>query len=254
VGERSSYPAGTFCWVDLGTDDAEDATRFYGELFGWTAREVGGEGVSYVMLERDGREVAAVYPKQAPEAPTTWLSYIAVPDVERAVRRAGEGGGSALGEPFDAGPHGRGAVIADPTGAVVGLWEAGEHPGARLVNVPGALTWNELNTGDVEAAAAFYRDAFGWTVDPVPGAEPAYWSVQVDGRKNGGMRPLDPEAPGPYWLVYFASGDAEETAGRVEQLGGRVLISPTPVPAGRFAVFADPQGGVFAVVDGDFDP
>lgn len=253
MGERSSYPAGTFCWADLGTDDAEGATRFYGELFGWSAREVGGEGVSYVMLELDGREVAALYPKQTDAVPTAWLSYVAVPDAERAVRRVGEGGGRALTEPFDAGPHGRGAVVADPTGAAVGLWQAGEHPGARVVNVPGAMTWNELNSGDVERAAGFYRDVFGWTVDRIEAAEPPYWSVGVDGRKNGGMRQLDPEAPAPYWLVYFATADADETAGRVEQLGGRVLVSPIPVPAGRFAVFQDPQGGVFAVVDGEFD-
>lgn len=61
---------------------------------------------------------------------------------------------------------GRMAFLVDPTGGFIGLWQAGRHHGAELVNEPGALVWNELRTRDVEAAAAFYGEVLGWTTQP----------------------------------------------------------------------------------------
>jgi len=68
--------------------------------------------------------------------------------------------------PMDVLDAGRMAFLVDPTGGFIGLWQAGRHHGAELVNEPGALVWNELRTRDVEAAAAFYGEVLGWTTQP----------------------------------------------------------------------------------------
>ena len=49
------------------------------------------------------------------------------------------------------------AAFADPQGAVLSVWQPKENIGAGLVNAPGALSWNDLLSPDVEASAAFYR-------------------------------------------------------------------------------------------------
>ena len=55
------------------------------------------------------------------------------------------------------------AVIADPSGGILSLWEARQHIGSEFVNAPGALAWNDLVTPDPEAGKRFYGDLFGWS-------------------------------------------------------------------------------------------
>ena len=73
-------------------------------------------------------------------------------------------------EPGDVGDSGRLAVLQDPQGALLSVWQPGEHFGAALVNAHGALCWNELLTSDLEASAAFYRALFGWDIAETQGA------------------------------------------------------------------------------------
>ena len=49
---------------------------------------------------------------------------------------------------------GRMAILSDPEGARLSIWEAGEHIGAGLVNEPNSLAWNDLGTRDAGAAGA----------------------------------------------------------------------------------------------------
>jgi predicted enzyme related to lactoylglutathione lyase len=147
------------------------------------------------------------------------------------------------------------ALGTDPTGAVFALWEARDHIGAGLVNVPGALTWNELATGDVETAKRFYSDLLGWTYQDLEGGAFPYAVIQNGERSNGGIRPQGPAEQGipPNWAPYFAAESCAGTSTTATELGGRVLMPATEVPAGKFAAIADPQGAVFAVFEGDFD-
>ena len=59
-----------------------------------------------------------------------------------------------MAEPFDVMDVGRMAVIVDPAGAALCLWEPKRHIGASLVNTPGALTWNDLLTPDAGEVGA----------------------------------------------------------------------------------------------------
>jgi predicted enzyme related to lactoylglutathione lyase len=60
------------------------------------------------------------------------------------------------------------AIFADPNGAVFGVWQAGVHQGAEVVNEPGSFTWSELLTRDVDKAKRFYGEAFGLEPSRLP--------------------------------------------------------------------------------------
>ncbi len=244
MGARDSYPAGTFCWVDLATTDAPAAQRFYAELLGWDAPGVD----RYVHWTRDGHDVAGVYPR---DDEPHWTSYVAVADADATAARASALGGSVAEAPFDAGPEGRRALLRDPAGAHVALWQAGTHPGAQLVNDVGCWCSNQLQAPDPGAAVPFYRELFGWEVEEEPGSEPPYWEIRNGGGDNGGM--VSDDGP-PAWVVYFHVADVDATARAAEAAGGAVLFPPTTVGIGRIAVLADPQGAAFGVFAGRTDP
>ena len=80
-----------------------------------------------------------------------------------AARKAESLGGAVLAGAFEVFNAGRMAAIRDPADETFPVWQAGEHIGARLANIPGTLCWNELYSSDTERAAEFYGNLFGWT-------------------------------------------------------------------------------------------
>lgn len=267
MGARTSYEPGTFSWVDLATSDLEGATAFYSGLFGWeTEGTATPDGGTYVMCRIDGADVAGMG-SQPPEqteqgVPPHWNNYVTVASADEATARAEELGGSVLVPPFDVMEAGRMAVIADPTGAPLCVWEPHASIGAELVNEPGALTWNELSTTDVDAAAGFAGELFGWSVEEIDtGGGPRYWSIKHAGAAggiNGGMRELAPEqveqGVPPHWMPYFVVESAQAAADRAADLGGGLAFGPLELPNGwTIAVLHDPQGGFFAVFEGETD-
>ena len=267
MGKRTSYEPGTFSHVELATTDPGGAKEFYGKIFGWEADdrpipEDAGGGV-YTLLKLDGEDVAALY-EQRPDqreagVPPNWFSYVTVADADAAAERAKELGGAVHAGPFDVMTAGRMAVIADPTGAMFGVWQAGDSIGATLVNDPGSLTMNELSTNDVPRATEFYEGLFGWSVEKLDtGDAPPYWSIRHEGAAgglNGGMRELAPEQQGvpPHWMPYFTVASAEEAIATATVSGGSAVFGPLDIPAGRFAVLHDPQGAFFAIFEGEVD-
>jgi predicted enzyme related to lactoylglutathione lyase len=239
MGERTSYTDGTFSWVENATTDQEGAKSFYATLFGWEYddRPVG-EGIVYTMAQIGGKDVAAIAPQMQDEReqgiPPHWNSYITVAGV------------------------GRMSAFMDPTGAVVFLWQAKTQIGAGLVNVAGALCWNELATRDPEAAERFYSQLFGWEFERAGTPEgPPYWMINNDGRSNGGMRLIGDELPPgvpAHWLVYFAVDDVETSADKVVEAGGRLMVPKMAAGDwGSFAVATDQAGATFALFEGRLD-
>jgi predicted enzyme related to lactoylglutathione lyase len=254
MGERTSYPPGTFSWAELATSDSDGAKSFYSTLFEWDYDDMPiDETQVYSMAKRDGKIVAALF---GADEPPHWNCYVTVASVDEATGRAKQLGATVLAEPFDVMEVGRMAVIADPTGAALCLWEPRTNIGAALVNTPGAMTWNDLLTPDAEAAAVFYGELFGWTTEEMPDSG-GYRVIRNGERSNGGIMPLDPEGMGantpPNWMPYFGHEDVERLVKEVDGLGGRVFNGPVHVPAGTFAVLGDPQGAVFAVLTGEYD-
>ena len=249
-----TYAPGTFCWADLGTPDAAAATRFYTALFGWTSEDRPmGPDASYTMLKLGDRAVAALYRQDAghPGTAAHWLSYVSVASAGDAARTARELGGTVLMEPFDVLDVGRMALVQDPTGAVLALWEPRRHVGAGLAGEPSAICWNELATTDTRRAGAFYTSLFGWSTEMQVMGTGAYTRFTDAGAPRGGMMEIGPElgpVP-PHWKIYFAVSDCEGQTTLAQSLGGAVRFPPTDAAGvGRYSVLADPQGAVFAVI------
>jgi predicted enzyme related to lactoylglutathione lyase len=255
MGERTRYTPGTFCFADLGTDDRDAAASFYGGLFGWNAEASQG---AYTMFTLEGNPVAGMF--QAPAGyPNSWLSYVSVEDADVITAEARELGASVPLEPravSDEAEIGRSALVKDPQGALVALWEPGLHVGAGLVNEVGTMVWNQLATSDVEAAMGFYAELLGWTTEPVDDGQGGYWNWRNrDGWLNAGVTALPDEDAPPHWQVWFTVEDAAGGVARAQELGGTELVPAVPTPLGEdVAVLRDPTGAAFVLFAGDIDP
>ncbi len=254
MSERTTYAPGTPCWVDLATPDVEAAARFYGELFGWEAPErpdsaqMGG----YRRAEKGGKDVAGMMPLMQEGQPPAWSTYVSVDDADAIARASQENGGTMVAEPMAVSSFGRMAVFTDPEGASFGIWEPGDFAGAELVNEPGALAWNELGTRDPAAAKAFYAAVFGWSFRDNDMGEMGAYTEWLNGEDSiGGMLDISGRLPDEipaHWLVYFAVENTDAAIETVKSSGGNVPFGPVDIPAGRFAVVADPWGAAFAVI------
>jgi uncharacterized protein len=248
------WPQGTPCWIDGMVPDLQVGRDFYAGLFGWEMVDTGPESGGYTIARLSGRPVAGIgEPPPDNEMPPVWTTYIAVDDVDAIAARARELGGKVFMEPMDVMDEGRMAIVADPTGAVFGLWQQRNHRGAEIYNEPGALTWNECMTRDYSRAGKFYTDLFGYTADEVGDDGMKYSVLYLDGSPIGGLGELGADMPAdipPHWMSYFAVADADDTVKRASELGGQVRMPPMDTPYGRLAVLAGPQGEVFAVIAG----
>lgn len=253
--ERTEYTHGTPSWIDLMTTDVDGAKAFYADLFGWNYEdnETDQPGVTYTMARRNGKDAAgmgAQNPEQTEMGiPPLWNSYVTVDDVEATVARVEGAGGRIMAPPFDVMEAGRMAVIVDPTGAVLSLWEAGENIGSEVVNEHGALTWNELLSPDVEKAAAFYAELFGWSTETMDMGEMGTYTVfTLGGDQVAGAMAPPMEGMPAMWGVYFHVDDCDGTVAKATAAGASVLMEPTDGPPGRMASLSDPQGAAFSVI------
>jgi predicted enzyme related to lactoylglutathione lyase len=142
--------------------------------------------------------------------------------------------------------------------------------GARVVNEPGSLNFNGVATPDVEGAKSFYGSVFGWTTQALDGGAemwtlPGYGDylerdnpdlrkqvAQAGGPKGfedvvASINPIPDDQPDtpPHWSVTFAVDDADATAAKATELGGKVIVPPFDAPWVRMAIINDPQGATF---------
>lgn len=261
------YQHGLFSWADVSTPQPAAGASFYAALFGWEAAEQHDpDGIYlYTMFSQDGNATAGLgpQPEQMKEhnLPPVWNSYVTVDNVDETLDKWAAAGGTAMMPAMDVMTSGRMAIVVDPEGAVVALWQAGDHPGAGVFNQPGALTWNELNTRDAAAAREFYGKALGWEFEAFEGSDPVYWLIKLAGKShddplsgddyNGGLMTVDENWPADmpaYWSVYFHVADTDAAVAKATELGGAAVVPAMDTPAGRIAVVADPQGGVFCLI------
>jgi uncharacterized protein len=270
--ERDGYIPGVPCWVDTSQPDPDAAVDFYSGLFGWEFENVlppDSPGKYFVARLRGG-DVAAVgsVPESLP-ATAMWNTYVWVESADDAARKATDAGGRILMEPFDITDAGRMAVLADREGAAFSVWQARVHRGARVVNEPGSLAFNGLNTRDIDDAKAFYGSLFDWTTLALDGVE--MWTLPGYGdyleRDNPGLRKQIEQVGGPagfedvvaninpipddrsdtpaHWSVTFSVDDADATAAKAAELGGTVVVPPFDAPWSRLTIISDPQGATF---------
>ncbi len=271
--KRDGYIAGVPCWVDTSQPDPEAAVDFYRGLFGWEFENVmpPGSGGKYFIARLHGGTVAAVgsIPESAPPR-ATWDTYISVDSADETASKVRDAGGGVVKEPFDVMDAGRTAVLTDPEGAVFCVWQAKVHKGAQVVNEPGSVNFNDLNTRDVDGAKSFYGSVFGWETLGLEGGF-EMWTLpgygdhlerdDPDLRKRlaefGGstgfedvvasLNPIaddQPDVPA-HWGLTFAVADADDAAKKAGELGGTVVVPPFDAPWVRMTVLRDPQGATF---------
>lgn len=253
----TQHSAGTFCWLECATPDTAATRKFYSDLLGWTWKDIPmGDSFTYHIAELGGAEVAAMYvlsdEMKSQGVPPHWAAYVRVESADDAAKQAAALGGKILMEPFDVMEHGRMAVIMDPIGATISVWQEKSHIGVQRVNEPGSLGWMQLNATDPAKAKPFYTGLFGWTAqddaNPMGGVYTTW--MKADG-PAGGMMAMPPGAEGApsHWLVYWAAADTRAAHAKAVSLGAKSFVPPTDIPGmGTFAVLQDPQGVVFALV------
>jgi predicted enzyme related to lactoylglutathione lyase len=123
-----SGKSGEFCWNRLMTPDVNGAKKFYCKLFGWEIHKTAlGQVPIYVFKDGD-KQIAGMIERpiggDEKSYPTMWMSYIAVEDINLTVTKAMELGAQVILPPTSISTNGYVAVLLDPTGARIGLWQA----------------------------------------------------------------------------------------------------------------------------------
>jgi len=115
--------------------------------------------------------------------------------------------------------------------------------------IPGVPCWVDTSQPDPDAAAAFYRDLFGWEVEDMmpPGSEAKYFVARIRGRDVAAIGSIPEAAPQmATWNTYIWVDSADDTTAKAREAGGGVMMEPFDVmDAGRMAVLTDPEGAVF---------
>jgi uncharacterized protein len=113
----------------------------------------------------------------------------------------------------------------------------------------GQPSWADVTSPDLDGAARFYSDLFGWEAakDPRPEAG-GYTMFSRKGKYVAAASPPPQEGMPPHWSVYLAADDVDGMAARIREAGGNVMMEPFDVlDAGRMTLATDPAGAVFGV-------
>jgi hypothetical protein len=243
-----THAHGTFCFAELHTSDMGRDARFYGDLFGWTVVEAPNGGGDYSLFQLDGADVAGL---RRTHGPRRWVPYVSVAGVDEAATTAHGLGAAIVTAPIDVPGAARIAVLHDPAGGVIGLWEVKGHAGAQVVDRPGSLWWAELLTRDVQVARQFYASLLGWTAVDTLKYGIRYSIFKLGNQAVGGLLPIGSDwgPVGAYWQVLFATADCDATLARAKTLGGSIIFGPNDVPnAGRATIITDPGNATFALM------
>lgn len=250
-------PHGAFIWYELLTSDADAAAPFYAAVLGWIAADSGQADMDYRIFS-DSDEAIGGLMTIPPEGAAMgmkpgWLGYVGVDDVDASVEAILKAGGALHMPAMDIPNVGRIAMVADPQGAPFYVMRGamdGES-GAFSPDRIGRCSWNELATGDAEAAIAFYSQHFGWieTGSMPMGDQGAYYFIAHQGVPIGAIMSRGPETLPIPWRQYFRVADIDAAKAAVLSNGGTVHHGPGEVPGGDWVIQAfDPQGAFFGLV------
>ncbi len=248
-------PLGRICWYELLTTDTAGADEFYSSLLGWEVGKWQGDGPEYHTWRNGGGEIGGLMElpedAQAAGAPPHWMVYISTPDLEDTVNKSLEEG-AKLCHRFEIPEVGEIAIITDPGGTTFTAYQpSGFTPGHDGMPEIGEFAWHEIVATDRKAVFSFYSKVFGWheTSRMEMGSPDNIYQMYGRGDQVlGGMMDIPKEVPVPCWFLYVRVEDVQESAGRIEELGGIVTTQPMQVPGGGWILHAiDPQGAAFAL-------
>jgi predicted enzyme related to lactoylglutathione lyase len=230
----TNQPLGTPTWIDLAVTDLPAAQAFYGAVFGWTF-----EGEACLLR---GLPVAGL--REGSEG--GWTVHFATDDCDATAKRMVAAGGTVHTEPYEADGR-RAAIVTDPVGLRIGLWQGRTAPGCQLVNEPDTLVRNDLVTARPRVARDFYATVFDFTLDgndDLPDLDFTFLR-RPDGHEIGGIVGVA-ESPAPAWVTTFEVSDTDATVARVREAGG-TATEPEDTLYTRSSTITDPFGTEFSV-------
>jgi predicted enzyme related to lactoylglutathione lyase len=244
----TSTSVGTFVWHDQVSDDPKQAQDFYTQLFGWETEVFESAEGDYTMISSGGQRHGGFGKAMEGAPPPHWLSHVRVENVDETIEKAQGAGGKLAAGPFEMGEVGRMAIIADPEGAHISVYQPlSESPSAE-----GVFVWDELGTTDADAAQRFYETVFDWTATDMG---PDYGGYRIFNRGEtgvAGFMTVPDDSTSPHWQPHIAVEDADATVTKALELGGSTIVEPMNVPkVGRVAVLRDPQGATFGIIKPD---
>ncbi len=245
---------GTFVWYEHLTDDPKAAIAFYTEVVGWKTQPFG-TGDDYTMWVGSQGPLGGnmKLPDQAKKmgAPPHWIGNVRVESVDATATLATKLGGKIYKEASDIPDVGRFAVIADPQGAALSIFQPKAAMEAHDATKEGEFCWRELMTSDRVSAFKFYSELFGWkSIQEMDTGPMGIYQVFGMGDEGiGGMMTIPKGAPMPTaWLYYAETKDLDAAIARATKRGAKVMNGPMDIPGGaRIAQLMDPQGAAFAL-------
>jgi predicted enzyme related to lactoylglutathione lyase len=236
---------GKFVWHEQVSSDPKQAQAFYTQLFDWSTEVFKPGEIDYTMIAAAGRTHGGFSKALEGAPPPHWLSHVHVENLDETIETAKGAGGKLAAGPFEMEEVGRMAIVADPQGAYIGVYQPqGEWNGSE-----GVFVWDELGTTDVDDAQRFYGEVVGWTATEMG---PEYGGYRVLNRGEtgiAGLMTLPDETIPPHWQPYVAVDDPDATTAKATELGAAALMEPMDVPnVGRIAVLRDPQGATFGII------
>ncbi len=250
------HHVGKVILVELVTPDLAAAEHFYGSLFGWTFRDFQVGTSQYAEASLDGHMVAGLVHKDIPAGERrqpSWLSFIAVQNVDATEKAAIQNGAKVLREPHDVPVRGRQAVFADPQGAVFAVLASSSGDTPDVLAEPGEWIWSSLMTSNPDTDAAFYQNLFNYEVFETGAPDGAeHLTLATENYARASANPLPANKPNvhPHWLNYVRVEDTAKTAEKLVALGGRVIVAPhVDRHGGQVAVVADPSGAPFGLLE-----
>ena len=239
---------GKFVWHEQVSSDPKQAEDFYTQLFGWETEVFKPGEIDYSMISSGGQSHGGFSKALEGAPPPHWLSHVRVDSVDESIEKAKEAGGKLAAGPFAMEDVGRMAIVGDPQGAYISLYQ----PESDATAPEGVFVWDELVTSDVDGAQRFYEEVFGWTTSDMG---PEYGGYRIFNRGETGiagvMTAQEPSIPA-HWQPYVAVADPDATTAKATELGGSALMEPMDVPnVGRIAVLRDPQGATFGIIRPD---
>lgn len=126
AGTQTAPQAGTFVWNELATTNVQAAKDFYNKVFGWEYTDKKMDDMTYTIIKHNGKDFGGIWAipsAQQSQIPPHWLAYILVEDVNKSLESAKKNGATILKPIQQAGDMGRFAIIQDPTGAHIALWQ-----------------------------------------------------------------------------------------------------------------------------------
>jgi predicted enzyme related to lactoylglutathione lyase len=250
------HHVGKVVLVQLVTPDLSIAKRFYGGLFGWSFRDIKLRGEDYSEAFLDGQLVAGLSHKAiavGERRQSSWLTFLAVRDVDATRTLAVANGAKVLLEPRTIPNRGREAVFSDPQGAIFAILASSSDDPPDEMADPGEWIWSSLSTTDPDANAGFYQTLFDYEVFDLPADQGSrHLMLASDNFARASVNTLPTNRPNvrPHWLNYVHVEDVVALSAKVVSLGGRVLVEPRlDRHGGKVSIVADPLGAPFGLLE-----